>query len=372
MKQIIAYVTFHRSYNYGAALQAYATAKLIAELGYEPLLIDYCTSNLRDYGTIRSLFNDSGNRSDALPIRFMKSVVKSIGNKKRKKAFDSFIDNEIPLTRTYYSCDELSQDPPKADIYCTGSDQVWNNYYTNELDPTFFLQFAPKTAKRISIAASFGKSDFDEPDIQRIKQYVSSYDYLSVREVEGVHILERCGFSDIDLMLDPTLLRPHDEWVHFADEIRSLEPGFVLVYQLHGESETARLAVEYAQKTGKKVVSIVSMPYQKRKGCMNVVAPSVHEFVGFFKAADCVFTDSFHGTVFSLTFNKKLAATLPPRFSNRITSLLDAIDANVLVCGKLDDWLAGQQEFDYIAMQKKLQEYKDAKRMLLASRIAAL
>lgn len=366
----VGIITFHRSYNYGAALQAYATVQFFASNGYNPVVIDYCPSNLNKYGSFKALFNDVSNSGSPLPIRAAKALIKSFGNEKRLQAFNRFIDGEMPLTRKYYSCQELKNDLPPVDIFCTGSDQVWNNYYTKEFDPSFFLAFAPEGSTCISIAASFGKETFDQEDMDFIKRELRKYDYLSVRENTGLELLHKLGYDDADLMLDPTLLLQRNIWSSFAS--LPTKGDYVLVYQLHGESETTSMAREYAKREGLPVRAIVTMPYQCKPGCKHVIAPDVHEWVGLFKEARCVFTDSFHGTVFSLLFDKQLAVTLPPRFGSRITSLLNAIGGESLICSNLDEWSSRQASIDKQGIQKALDQLCEQKQTLLGYRLKSL
>lgn len=366
----VGIITFHRSYNYGAALQAYATVQFLASIGYDPVIIDYCPSNLNEYGSFKTLFNDVSNAGSALPIRAAKALIKSFGNKKRLLAFNRFIDGEMPLTRKYYSCQELKKDLPPVDIFCTGSDQVWNNYYTKEFDPSFFLAFAPDGSTCISIAASFGKEFFDLDDMDFIKKELRKYDYLSVRENTGLELLHKLGYDDADLMLDPTLLLQRDNWSSFAS--LPTKGDYVLVYQLHGESKTTSMAREYAKRKGLPLRAIVTMPYQCKPGCKHVIAPDVHEWVGLFKEARCVFTDSFHGTVFSLLFDKQLAVTLPPRFGSRITSLLNAIGGESLICSDLDEWSSRQTNINRRSIQELLVQLCDHKQRLLENRLKSL
>lgn len=366
----VGIITFHRSYNYGAALQAYATVQFLASIGYDPVIIDYCPSNLNEYGSFKTLFNDVSNAGSVLPIRAAKALIKSFGNKKRLLAFNRFIDGEMPLTRKYYSCQELKKDLPPVDIFCTGSDQVWNNYYTKEFDPSFFLAFAPDGSTCISIAASFGKEIFDLDDMDFIKKELRKYDYLSVRENTGLELLHKLGYDDADLMLDPTLLLQRDNWSSFAS--LPTKGDYVLVYQLHGESKTTSMAREYAKRKGLPLRAIVTMPYQCKPGCKHVIAPDVHEWVGLFKEARCVFTDSFHGTVFSLLFDKQLAVTLPPRFGSRITSLLYAIGGESLICSDLDEWSSRQTNINRRSIQELLVQLCDHKRRLLENRLKSL
>lgn len=368
LNKSVAIMTYHRAYNYGAALQAYATVKYLKDAGFEPLIIDYCPNNYQGYGTFRNLFNDVSNMNSMFPIRVAKAFLKSLGNRKRISTFDKFIDNEMPLTnKRYYSCQELKDDLPEADIYCSGSDQVWNNYYTKKFDPSFFLAFTPNDSTCISIASSFGKESFNEVDSAFIKDHLSKYTYLSVRETSGIKLLRELGYSDVDLMLDPTLLVSADAWSGFAKE--TAEESYVLLYQLHGDSDTAKYAREYAKQHGMKIKSIITMPYQSKPGCHNIIAPDVHEWVGLFKGASCVFTDSFHGTVFSLVFNKPVAVTLPSHFSTRITTLLDAVGANGLICSDVQEWSSRVQGIDFAGIQRELANLCSEKQALLRDRL---
>ena len=101
-KKSVAIMTYHRAYNYGAALQAYATVQYLKDAGFEPIIIDYCPNNILGYGTFRNLFNDVSNMNSAFPIRVAKAFLKSLGNRKRISTFDRFIDREMPLTNKRY------------------------------------------------------------------------------------------------------------------------------------------------------------------------------------------------------------------------------------------------------------------------------
>lgn len=368
-KKSVAIMTYHRAYNYGAALQAYATVQYLKDAGFEPIIIDYCPNNILGYGTFRNLFNDVSNMNSAFPIRVAKAFLKSLGNRKRISTFDRFIDSEMPLTnKRYFSCQELKDDLPEADIYCSGSDQVWNNYYTKKFDPSYFLAFAPSGSTCISIASSFGKSSFNEEDSAFINNQLSKYTYLSVRETSGIKLLREMGYSDVDLMLDPTLLVSPDTWSRFAKDTD--EESYVLLYQLHGDSDTANCARAYAKQHGLKIKSIITMPYQTKPGCQNIIAPDVHEWVGLFKGANCVFTDSFHGTVFSLVFNKPVAVTLPSHFSTRITTLLNAVGANDLICSDVQEWSSRVRNNDLTDIQRELASLCAEKQALLRDRLS--
>ena len=128
-------------------------------------------------------------------------------------------------------------------------------------------------------------------------------------------------------MLDPTLCLDEKVWGDFASK-RKYKFPYVLVYQLHGDDDTFERACKFAKKNNLKVIKIVTMYHNLKSNCINEMLPSVEEFLSLFKYAEYVFTDSFHGTAFSITFKRKLGVILPKKFNGRITSLLSQIDMN--------------------------------------------
>lgn len=367
----IAIITYHRSYNYGAALQAYATVRFFESMGYYPQIIDYYPANLRGYGTYKNSFFDVSNATRSFPIRCLLTLLKTPGYKRLKKAFDPFIDRELPLTKAYYSKEELKRDLPDADIFCTGSDQVWNNYYTHEFDDAFFLSFVPGNKTKISFSSSFGKSEFTEDENKYIKEQLGKYDYISVRENTGIGILEDLGYTDCDLMLDPTLMVQPSVWAEFASSAM-FDFEYVLVYQLHGDSDTYDRALQIARIHKLKIVRIITMPHQRTKDCINVVTPDIRQYVSLFMNARIVVTDSFHGTVFSILNNKKLAVTMPKRFGDRITTLANAIGAEDMILDDIDKWDRLDYNALYVGINDKLQKLRQEKNALFVKRMKEL
>ena len=100
-----------------------------------------------------------------------------------------------------------------------------------------------------------------------------------------------------------------------------------------------------------------------------MIAPSVQQFLGYFLKADIVFTDSFHGTVYSLIYEKRFAVTMPTRFSGRIGTLLKQIDGEGLICSNLDVWERNEKDIDYGRLRRNLNDLRVAKRALLTRKI---
>ena len=150
-------ITRHFIPNYGSILQTYSTQKALEKLGYDSEVINY----IKDEETNKkSVATNSNIKQDGL-----KSKLKRLGYiilqrpnvTKMNKTFEKFREKYLRQTaREYHSSKELKEDLPKADVYCTGSDQVWSTIGTEEYDSTYFLDFVPEGKKCISYAASFG------------------------------------------------------------------------------------------------------------------------------------------------------------------------------------------------------------------------
>ena len=330
-------ITYHRACNYGAVLQTYASVEFFKKMGFDVNVIDYTPKYLQNFGTLKNTFNQVDNRKKGFIKRCIITIIKTPSYKKLRKVFGNFVNSTFKLTQSYSSIDELKENKPYADLYCSGSDQIWNNYYTGEFDKAFFLDFATKNDKCISFASSFGKDCFDEKDEQIIKNSLKKYSILTVREKDGKNLLDKLELKPNMILYDPTLLLDYESWNNFAKG-NTLKGKYILVYQLHGDSDAYDKAVEFAKRKNMKVVRIITMYHQIRKGCKNIIVPEIPEFLNLFKNSEYVFTDSFHGTVFSIIFKKKVGVRLPVRFSNRITSILDSINSSEIIINDLNNW----------------------------------
>lgn len=358
MKKSIGVITFHKTYNYGAALQAYATVKLLESFGFDARIIDYYPNNLLKYGTFKNSFNEVSNQNRNILGKVVAALIKTPSYRILKNRFDDFVQNYLPITKAYYSSDELIKDLPNCEYFCTGSDQVWNNYYTHYFDGTFFLDFVPEGRKCFSIASSFGKESFSNEELEYLAKQLKRYDYISVREKSGVNIVKRLGINKVDLMPDPTILVEKETWTSFLEH-KHLEYPYILVYQLHGDSNAFNIAKQFGEQKKIKVVRIITMLHQIRPGCINLIVPRVNDFLGLFADAEYIFTDSFHGTVFSHLFGKKVGITLPSKFSDRIVTFLDEVGTENFIVKDLHTWEDGLSKMDYMIIWNRMESIRE-------------
>ncbi len=326
-QQTVAVMTLHNSPNYGSCLQTYATQAVLAGIGVAPRIIDYYREDaIPENETDRAL---NGQLVKKMPI-FRLPGVKALARipvsrivARRAAPLNEFRHSRLALTdRKYYSYEDLEADPPQADIYCTGSDQVWNSVWNKGFNKAFYLEFAPAEAKRIAYAASIGKSSLEEWEKAPMREALLKYSHISVREEEAVELLDAIGVHGAVPVIDPTLMLDQPAWGRIASNESVPKQPYILIYQLNKNPEFD----QYAQKLGKKLqLPLYRIAYgihEKRKGEHTIVCPTVEEFLGLFMNAEYVLTDSFHGTAFSLNLGRKFVSISPGRFSGRIMNLL--------------------------------------------------
>lgn len=236
-----------------------------------------------------------------------------------------FVAKYTQITRAYFSLEELRHNPPKADVYLTGSDQVWNTSHNQGLDEVFYLSFAPKDAKKVSYAASIGQNDIPDEYKDMTKKLLSNYDAISVRENSAVLILSELGLKAVQV-LDPTLLLDKKQWLKYASK-RLVKEDYLLVYSVEPkefDNKVSEIARCIADELNLKIVSVSN--YGKEKhilGCdfyYDFALPQ--DFLSLMAHASFVVASSFHGTAFAINFNRPFLTVTPSAFSSRIASLL--------------------------------------------------
>lgn len=303
-------ITCHDVYNYGASLQAYALQTYLKAKGHNVEIIDY----LPDYLSGRYKFFDirptSRLHKYAIKNRFLyflcclyqlKRKYSTFG---RKKVFDKFKKEHLICTRKYCDYIELYEQPPVADIYIVGSDQVWSCTSEVGKDPAFYLDFGTSDIKRYSYAASFGQVSIKQENKDFVVSKLSKFDGISVREATGLNILQDLHLNGINTV-DPVLLLNQTEWNRIIPEKRLVEKEYVLVYDLY-HSDTEIEDAVYKLASDKKL-TIVSINSRSRLGYadVNISNAGPIEFLNLIKYCKCCFTNSFHATAFSVIFQKE-------------------------------------------------------------------
>lgn len=315
----ISIITLHAVSNYGSVLQTVATDAFWKEMGLEVEFLNYKREDCRSIALF--LRKEWYKKPNILfPIKALIYLPTLI---RWKFVFDRFIKDNIKTTEKVYTYEEDFSEIPDADIYCTGSDQVWNSKLNNGILGMFYLDYVPDNKKRISFAASFGKDTLDEWEKRETKSLLSKYDYITVREKSGVDIIKDLGIYNVEQFLDPTLLFGSNHWNKYASD-RMSKSKYLFVYQLHYNEGIEQFINEIAKTKGLKVVRLCYRYDEVIKKGKCLIIPKVKDFLGCIKHAGMVITDSFHATAFSVNYNVPFISILPKeQFGGRIHSLLE-------------------------------------------------
>ena len=321
----ISLLTLQYIPNYGSVLQTYATQFLFASAGCEVEVVNYVRPNCRRTNILANQLQlDKLNGG----IRSYPGI-KNIVSYKRKRYFErldrvfqSFILKYIHLSKPYDTAESLMQNPPVADVYCTGSDQMWNSIWNDGILKEHFLVYAPAGKKRIAFSTSFGRTELDKSELEITRSFIQKYDAISVREKSALDLLEQMGYRNGVHILDPTLIMTANDWASQLSIIPKINYRYVLTYGLNDNQELGTFARKIAKDNGLRLINIgLSWRAYFNPG-KTIQLPSVATFLSLIKHADYIVTDSFHGTAFSLNFNRQFFVFYPGRFSTRLQSIL--------------------------------------------------
>jgi Polysaccharide pyruvyl transferase len=351
MKQKVGIITIHYVDNLGGVLLAYALQESVNQLGYDSCIINYDPTHIPSKASyltraiVRRIIRIPfyllhfriyfglflRYRGAALPPMHTHG---SIGL--RKKRFDSFRQHYVKLTERHYgTIESLKNSPPQCDAYICGSDQIWNPFICKTPDqagndPAYFLTFARKE-KRVSYAPSIAIPSIPDEFRAEMREWILGIRFLSMREKHGAQLIKELTGRDAEIVLDPTLLLNSDQWNRIAIDPEIGSP-YILCYFLGDGQEYRSFAKHLSIKTGYRLV-IISQSIRDLED-KNVVSGSdagPAEFLGLVKNASCVCTDSFHGTIFSITFRRPFYVFERPgssgvaSMSTRIYSILELL-----------------------------------------------
>lgn len=358
----IAVVTLHRVYNYGSALQAYATQQVLEEMGHDVYIIDYVTPQRTKK---KIFFKPSADQS----VKGIKNVlyrVAKIGSLLLKeKTFGSFVKKHLNLTSKYITTEDLEKKPPVADVYITGSDQVWNSTYNEGIDRGFFLDFIPEECKRIAFVASFGKTELDADEIDETKKYIQRYKGLSVREDSAKQILQGLGREDVVQLIDPTLQISKEGWRKIASPRLIKEKYLVLMLLYNEDNHATEYARKIADQKGLKLVKISWELKCPEQVDILMTHRTPEDFLSLFYYADFVVTNSFHGLAFAINLEKQFIVVPRNEFNSRIESLLRLVGLENRLVADDEKLFVSEQFIEYEHIRKILEyERKRAKEFI--------
>ena len=333
-------VTFYHIHHYGAALQAAATERAVETLGHECEIIDYFVN--QDNALFRRPTGLGSAAADAHTALHYQAL------KTRYERFEQFSRDHLRISaHRYLSAAELRQAQLPYDAILSGSDQIWNPkiFPNGHFDPVFFGAFSDR--RKIAYAPSFGIPKVPEDMEQELRSYLDAFSHLSVRERQGQAIVTEVTGQTVPVVLDPTLLLTAEQWSAAASRHmvaqggrQALTPqGYILCYCINRPGALAPYIQEFARRSGLPVVQLCGIRQKVHPKARCILDAGPAEFLELFENAAFVFTNSFHGTVFSTQFRVPFFTAVSPAEladpeSSRTFSLLSRLGLSDRIVGQ--------------------------------------
>lgn len=346
----IGILTFHGTQNYGGVLQAYALQKYIKNVfSQNTKIIDFVVKEAPIFAKVRNWKDFILN---GIILRYYPAL------KRKQKKFNIFRRQYMNLTGRYSSYHELQENPPDFDIFISGSDQVFCP--TGKFVDVYFLEFLKNTdTKKIAYAPSFGLSYIPDDKKKRIAHLIKKFDSLSARELSGSEMIFDLTNKKAETVLDPVLLLNKKEWEEIQISPRKIAKPFILCYALVGQRQQMKIADKLKGLTGLPIVLLTHSVYPKINADIVVHDAGPQEFIWLFSQSDFVVTDSFHGTAFSILFEKPFFIHIAfPEKSNRILSLLKILSINDRIVRNGDEINKEMLMVDFEKIRENLENRK--------------
>ena len=320
MEKVGIITKYNGSMNYGGLLQAYALTEYLNKNDYDVFQICYNekVGNKEENARTTIRFKEASLSEKMQRIKkrahsfFIKALTKTFLKKvihEREKKISVFRD-AIPHTGKIYNNTSVIEANGLADYYITGSDRVWSE---KSIGDAYFLSFV-SGGRKISYAASLRTNELTPLQQRAMCDALNDFYAVSVREKETVQLLSSIGVPNVQWVLDPTFLLTDLEWRKlFENEVNRIDGEYVFCYFLGDDVRNRRIAASYAKKRNMK---LVFLPYCNNAfsfsdvffGDLREKAASPSTFLSLICRANCVITDSFHASVFSIIFHKEFFA----------------------------------------------------------------
>lgn len=351
----IGILTFHNAVNYGACLQAYALKEVLKDKKVDVDIINYNCEAIYDF------YYKVFTKDDSIKTKIKKVLTYGV-QAKRNKVFKDFLNTKLidSTKQKMYNKNNIKESVLIYDKFIVGSDQVWSPFCTGN-DMTYFLDFVEQSSKKFSYAACLGIAKDDFFKQTEVKKLLEDFNMISVREASAKQRLEKIlNQKKIETIIDPTFLLTQEKWNEILPVFYNKEK-YILVYSLSMPKEVINFANELSRKTGYKLIyiSLDNLFYIKK--IKNTKNCSPIEFVNYVKNAEYVITNSFHGTAFSIIYNKEfftIKNSNPNHDNSRLYNLLENLDIKDRLVLEYKDTLLNKN-IKYNSINKKLDEIRE-------------
>lgn len=340
----IGLLTFHRTNNFGSALQTYGLYRKIMDLGFEAEVIDYRCESIEKREHLDAHVFSSNLKQTIKNIVYLPKI------KKKAKSLEEFTQTHMNLSIPYDAKDICRINGAYHKII-VGSDIVWGRDITAN-DYNYFLEFLDDSGKKYAFSSSVGNYT-PRGDEEHVAKLLKQFRKIAVREKDAVAWCESLGLKNVDWVCDPTMLLTKEEW----DSVlipKTYKGKYVLVYFFDDQLKCIADAISYAKKNKAKVY--VVNYHRTIKGTSSARPTSLAEFVGLIKNADMIFTASYHGILFSAYYNKEFVFYTRAH-STRMISLAQRLGIEYNCCDKsaIDQY----QPIDYKKVNETIKRFRE-------------
>ena len=348
----IGILTYHRSQNYGAMLQAVALRHQLEAMGHDARFVDYWPEYHRRMYAIFPAVSGLKSGARGWVRQWCKGITLYHTLKKRIGKNQAFIRQYIEPYCLPYSASE------RYDMIVYGSDQIWRKQggLRNHFNPVYFGENVLRTRRHVSYAASMGIISLDENDKNMLREWLSGFSKVSVRERDLQSVLKHIGIRS-EVVLDPTLLLTDEEWTRILPIKPLVKEKYVLHYRLQAEAFDDMAIKRYADAHGCRLITVLGWPCRCRGDVFSTMDPV--EFLSLIKYAECVFTSSYHGLMFSLIFKRNFFASFRENAGRARTILGSLGIEHRLFPTKAHDF-GNLEDLDYKVISPKIDYLRDA------------
>lgn len=361
----IGILTFNRAHNYGASLQCLALEKFIEKtddtvtvkvINYANKKIDYDYSLFRiDYTSFFTVIKS-----------FISSLVFLNKNIKRRKIYKKYIKEHLDCTSVCKNIKDVEKIVYDYDYIIAGSDQIWNPNLTGGIDDVYFLNFDTK-AKKIAYAASLGKNKMND-NIKKYKDLLSSFDIISVRELDGCDIVGKILNENIKNVIDPTMLLEYSDWIKYINAKKIVDYDYIFTYTPNNLVEFNEIVNYTSNRLNLGIINFKKKNVGLENVKKNMYCSDPNAFLNYLFYSNIVVTTSFHAVVFSIIYNKKFWVLSPKDNSSRVDSLLKKLGLENRSIHSLEELKSKDilQEINFKEVEKKLKNLReDSQRWLI-------
>lgn len=345
----IGILTYHRTLNYGACLQAVATRIVLEQMGHEVYYVDYWPKYHEGKYKVFSW-------EVFMPLPW-KRKIKYLWEQVRNRKYILRRANNFALFHAQFIIPYCRPLTEAYDVVVYGSDQIWRKQKeTKAYNPMYFGKSQIKSKKHISYAASMGALPNNERDKAELQKLVSNLDNISVREQDLQTFLSDLGVKNVSLTIDPTLLLSACEWDKVIPASEYNGTKYVLVYGIGRASFDMGEVNRYAQEHG-CVVKVLQSDGTAEDTDKLITTAAPEAFIQLIRNSECVFTSSFHGLAFSIIYQKEFYASFVPQKVSRAQSLISSLGLNDRLLSP-NATIPNRKKINYEVVENKLQEFR--------------